>query len=434
MALLTTYETTIDWIHSLLPHGMKPGLARVEWMLGELGHPERRVRSIHIGGTNGKGSTVSFLRHMLQEGGCRIGTFTSPYIVRFNERISVNGKEISDRDLIDVANRVKPLVDRLSHSELGSPSEFEVITVMAMVYFADIASPDFVIFEVGLGGRFDSTNVIHPLLTVITNVGTDHTEILGNDVGQIAGEKAGIIKSGTPVITAVTHREALPVIRTTSANKKAKLYRVDETFTYVHDDSKENGTYFSYRSPFSERRNLFISMKGYHQVQNAALALMAVDYLKQYYALVIEEIEIREGLKKANWPGRFEEISRSPHIILDGAHNPEGVQSLVDTLEEYYPNKRVHVLFAALEHKKIKDMLQPLRNIAAQMTFTTFNFKTAATGKALAACADFPANVEEDWRNVLAAAKQHDENTVLVVTGSLYFISQVRNFFLAHNK
>lgn len=432
--MFTTYEETVNWIHSLLPHGIKPGTKRVEWMLDELGHPERRLRSIHIAGTNGKGSTVSFLRHMLQEGGYRVGTFTSPYIVRFNERISVNGEGIPDDELIVVANRVKPLADCLSDTEFGSPTEFEVITVMAMLYFAEFAFPDFVLFEVGLGGRLDSTNVIFPLVSVITNIGYDHMEILGNTIEEIAGEKAGIIKSGTSVITAADKPEALRVIQDKCDEKKSKLYALGETFFCIYGDSSSTGERFSFRSPFTELTDLFIEMKGRHQVHNASVALMTVDYMKQYDALVLEEEEIREGLKKASWPGRFEEVSRTPHIILDGAHNPEGMQSLADTVERFYHDKEIRILFAALRNKNIEAMLRPLRKLTEKITFTSFPFARAASVECLSERADFHARgAEPDWKQALEmVTADAGENTVVIVTGSLYFISQVRNHFRDH--
>ncbi|HEX6922410.1 MAG TPA: folylpolyglutamate synthase/dihydrofolate synthase family protein [Bacillales bacterium] len=429
--MFKTYEETIEWIHSLLPHGIKPGTRRVTWMLEKLGHPERRLRSVHIAGTNGKGSTVSFLRHMMQEGGYSVGTFTSPYIVRFNERISVNGEGITDKDLIEAANRVKPLVDELAASELGQPTEFETITVMAMLYFAEVAVPDYVLFEVGLGGRLDSTNVIFPLVTVITNIGYDHMEILGDTIEEIAAEKAGIIKSGTPVITAVDKPEALHVIRDKSAERKAKLYVLGENFFASHDSSVLTGEHFSYRSLFAEMKDLSLGMKGRHQVENAAAALMAVDYLKQYFALILEEDEIRAGLRKARWPGRFEEVSSQPHVILDGAHNPEGVRSLVKTLRQYYPEKEIRVVFAALENKNIEEMIHPLEELTKHIILTSFSFDRSASAEELAKRSGLPEEIlEPDWRQALeSATKDGNENTVIVVTGSLYFVSEVRKLF-----
>ena len=177
--MFATYQEALDWIHGRLKLGIKPGLKRMEWLMEKLAAPHKELKAVHVGGTNGKGSTVTFLRSILQEGGYTVGTFTSPYIEQFNERISVNGKPISDGELLTLANIIRPLADELDATELGGPTEFEVITAMAFVYFSKINPVDLVIFEVGLGGRFDSTNIVSPLLSVITNIGLDHTNILG---------------------------------------------------------------------------------------------------------------------------------------------------------------------------------------------------------------------------------------------------------------
>lgn len=190
-----TYNEALNWIHSRLRLGIKPGLKRMEWMMEKLNHPERRLRTVHIGGTNGKGSTVTFLRSILQEAGYSVGTFTSPYFEQFNERISVNGTPVTDQEITELANVIFPLAEELEKTELGGPTEFEVITAMSIYYFSKINPVDIVIFEVGLGGRFDSTNIIYPLLSIITSIGLDHTNILGHSISEIAFEKAGIIKT-----------------------------------------------------------------------------------------------------------------------------------------------------------------------------------------------------------------------------------------------
>lgn len=207
--MFQTYEQALTWIHARLRLGIKPGLARMEWMMERLNHPERRIKTIHIGGTNGKGSTLTFLRCILEEACCKVGTFTSPFFEQFNERISVNGKAISDEEMLELTNIIKPLADELESTELGGPTEFEVITAMSLYYFAKKNPVDIVLYEVGLGGRFDSTNILHPLLSIITSIGMDHTNILGDTYEKIATEKAGIIKSGTPIITAVKQPESL---------------------------------------------------------------------------------------------------------------------------------------------------------------------------------------------------------------------------------
>lgn len=430
--MFTTYEETINWIHSLISHGVRPGTKRVEFMLKELGNPERKIRSIHVGGTNGKGSTVSFMRHMLQEGGFDVGTFTSPYLIRFNERISVNGAPISDDDLVKTANRVKPAFDKACTTEFGSPTEFEIITVMALVYFAETAFPDFVLIEVGLGGRLDSTNVIFPLLSVITNVGYDHTEILGHSIEEISSEKAGIIKSGTPLVTAAEKPEAIRIIKETCRERKAKFYQFGVQFSCEKISTEQEGETFSYQSMFAIRDKLFIRMKGEHQVKNAGVALMAIDYLKQYFALVLDDEEIRIGLKKTNWPGRFEEVSKQPKIILDGAHNPEGIQSLKSTLRHHYPDSPIKMIFAGLENKNVEEMIQSLKEVTDELSLTSFSFPKAASAKKLLERAGVPVKAtEEDWEKVLEIEmSQAGPGDVIVITGSLYFISEVRKSFI----
>ncbi|GAF64090.1 folylpolyglutamate synthase [Bacillus sp. TS-2] len=229
-------EEVIDWIHSLLSFGIKPGLKRMEWMLGTLGNPEKKSTFIHIAGTNGKGSTVSYLRNVLQSAGYSVGTFTSPYIECFEERISLNGHPISEEHLVQSAQLIRPLAEELAQTELGSPTEFEVITAIAFNYFAEM-KPDIVLMEVGLGGRLDSTNVLTPIASVITSIGHDHMHILGDTLEEIAFEKAGIIKLDIPVISGVKQKQAQEVIRKVSKQKNAALFQIEEDYGY----KKQNG-------------------------------------------------------------------------------------------------------------------------------------------------------------------------------------------------
>ncbi len=245
----------------------------------------------------------------------------------------------------------------------------EIITVMAICYFGKVNFCDVVLFETGLGGRFDSTNVIHPVLTIITNIGHDHMHILGNTLGEIAFEKAGIIKSGVPVITGVQDEEALQVIQKVAKENHANLYEIGNHFTSLHKQSSEDGEQFDFTCPFASFEDVRITMKGSHQVGNAALALMAVMYVKTYLSFLIEEEEIRTGLQEAYWVGRFEKLQSNPDIIIDGAHNPEGIESLVKTVESHYKDKNVIVLFTALGDKQLHNMVGQLESIADEIIF-----------------------------------------------------------------
>lgn len=424
-----TYEEAVDWIHARLRLGIKPGLTRMEWMLERLEHPERRIKTIHVGGTNGKGSTVTFLRSILESAGYRVGTFTSPYFEQFNERISIDGQPISDEDLIQLVNVIKPLADELDQTELGGPTEFEVITAMSIYYFDKMSPVDVVIYEVGLGGRFDSTNVIHPLLSIITSIGLDHTNILGDTYEKIAFEKAGIIKSGVSIITGVKQPEALEVIRSKADEMKAPIYELGEKFFTSSRFSLKDGEQFTFSSMFSHVEQLETSMIGSHQVDNASLAVMAAQILANYYSFIIEDSHIRKGLKKAYWPGRLEILSETPFVLIDGAHNEEGINALASEIKSRYADKKISILFAALTDKKLDRMIAVLEDAADTLTFTTFDFPRAAKAEELMETGKSADNksIANDYRIYLEQKiKELKENEILLVTGSLYFLSEVK--------
>ncbi|MDQ6599835.1 bifunctional folylpolyglutamate synthase/dihydrofolate synthase [Bacillus salipaludis] len=426
--MFATYQEALDWIHARLRLGIKPGLKRMEWMMERLGHPENKIKAIHIGGTNGKGSTVTFLRSMLQEQGYKVGTFTSPYIEQFNERISINGIPIDDDELLQLANIIRPLADQLEETELGGPTEFEVITAMSFYYFAEINPVDIAIYEVGLGGRFDSTNVILPIASIITNIGLDHTSILGDTYEEIAFEKAGIIKNQTPIFTAVKHPGALNVIEEQAKQKDAPIYRLSEEFTISGHQSVSKGEIFSMKNAFDSLEEIEISMIGKHQTENAALAITSAQYLNQKGLISITEQSIREGLKKAYWPGRFEILSEKPLVIIDGAHNDEGIATLVNELTNRYSDCNIHIVFAALKDKKFDKMIEQLDQVADKISFVSFDYPRAATGHDLYQKSKSEnKEIVEKWEEYLNEVIQvvHPEG-LLVVTGSLYFISEAK--------
>ena len=426
--MIHTYEEALEWIHGRLKLGIKPGLKRMEWMMEKLDHPERRLKAVHVGGTNGKGSTVEMIRSILQEAGYHVGTFTSPYIEQFNERISVNGKPISNEEIVQLTNVIKPLAEELENTEWGGPSEFEVITAMAIYYFAKIRPVPLVIFEVGMGGRFDSTNVIIPILTVITNIGMDHMEYLGDTVEKIAFEKAGIIKNGIPVITAVHQEDALAVIQNKSKTGRSSLYRLGKEFSVEHVASVPEGEKINLSSVLGSWDHLIVGLKGVHQVENAALALMAASYLKTFFSFLIEEEHIRDGLKNAFWPGRMEVLSEKPLVMMDGAHNPDGIKALTETIRQRYSEYKLTILFAALKTKKIDDMVRSLEEIADELVFATFDFPKAAGQEEFSGCNG--TYIGEGWPSFFKEKTASlQENEMLMITGSLYFLSEVKKAF-----
>jgi dihydrofolate synthase / folylpolyglutamate synthase len=426
--MFQTYEEALTWIHARLRLGIKPGLSRMEWMMERLNHPERNIKTIHIGGTNGKGSTVTFLRCILEEAGYTVGTFTSPYFEQFNERISINGKPISDEEMLESANAILPLALELEETELGGPSEFEVITAMALYYYAKLNPVDVAIFEVGLGGRFDSTNIIHPLLSVITSIGLDHTNILGDTYEKIATEKAGIIKSGTPIITAVKQPESIEVIIDKAKQMKAPLYQLGKEFNTSDHQTLIRGEEYAFTSSFQEFPDIKISMLGQHQIANSSLAIMAAQLLKQFNSFMIDEKHIRQGLERAYWPGRLELISQQPLVLIDGAHNDEGIDALVKELKERYHDKKINIIFTALADKSLDKMIAKLDAFADSIIFTEFDYPRASKAWNLFEISRSQnKDVCEDWQEAIQKKLPTiKENDVLIITGSLYFLSEVK--------
>ena len=431
--LFTTYEEAINWIHSRLRLGIKPGLKRMEWMMEKLDHPEKKLKAIHIGGTNGKGSTVTYLRSILQEAGYSVGTFTSPYIEQFNERISLNGVPVKDEIIVQLANDIYPLAIELEESELGGPTEFEIITAMAFQYFGHVHPVDIVIFEVGLGGRFDSTNIINPIFSIITNIGLDHTAILGNTYEEIAFEKAGIIKPEKAAFSAVKQEEAVQVINNKALEVSSELYLLGSQFFVQNHVSVPTGEVFTVKTPFTEYENLEISMVGKHQTENASLAVMGVEKLKREGIFSIEDEHIYSGLKKAYWPGRFEVLSNDPVIVIDGAHNEEGVLALVSELERRYNDKKINLVFAALSDKKLDKMIMNLDRIANKITFVEFDYPRAANAEDLWEISrNSNKHYRKDWESsIYDEVSILQNNEILVITGSLYFLSTMKPYLLS---
>ncbi|WP_046178654.1 bifunctional folylpolyglutamate synthase/dihydrofolate synthase [Domibacillus tundrae] len=424
---MNNYEEALAWIHGRLRTGIKPGLERMNYMMERLDHPERRLKAVHIGGTNGKGSTTAMLRSILTEAGFETGTFTSPYIEQFNERISVNGTPISDEEITILAGKIKMIADEMEGMEIGGPSEFEIITAMAFYYFAYVHPVDIVLFEVGLGGRLDSTNIVHPVLSIITTIGMDHLQFLGDTIEEIASEKAGIIKSGVPVLTAVHQPEALAVIAKTAKEKKAALYQYGRDFTGVWTASTKKGEQFDFTSAYRTRSSLQTGLAGLHQVQNAATAVMAADFLRVYYSFLIEDKHVENGLQKAVWPGRFETLSESPLIIADGAHNEEGVTALVKTIGQRFPDKNITVLFAAMKDKPLDRMIAMLKETADHLYLAPFNFPRAARVEHYERFTSETVQIVQSYQSMIQSFQQNaSKQDVLIITGSLYFISNVK--------
>lgn len=430
-----TSEEATAWIHSRLAFGQRPGLMRVEALLKRMGNPEKNITMIHIAGTNGKGSTVSYLRSLLEEAGQQVGTFTSPHIEAFNERIEINGQFISDEDLVAWVEKIQPLVAEIDRDEtLTGITQFEIITAMALGYFEE-KNVDVAIMEVGLGGLLDSTNVISPMLTAITTIGMDHMDVLGDTIEKIAAHKAGIIKPQIPLVTGNIVESALSVIDLKAAEAQAPAYHVGQEYrvTYRHPD-EEWGELFDFENEHGKIKGLKTPMLGRHQPENAGAAIQLYSLYCDLRQLPFSAKEIRNGLRKAYWPARMERISSEPLVIIDGAHNVHAMARLVDTMKEEFSDYRIHVLFSALETKNVNEMLQQLLAIPqAEIYLTTFDFPKALH------LADGYQELDEKristvslWQFGLAELLEKMTNEdLLLVTGSLYFVSEVRELLLA---
>ena len=414
------YLDSLYWIHERTKFGIKPGVKRMEWMLNHLNNPQLNIRGIHVGGTNGKGSTVAYLRAALVENGYEVGTFTSPFIETFNERISLNGYPISNDEIVELVKRVKPVSEALEQeTELGSATEFEIITTMMFLYFGEIHPVDFVIVEAGLGIKNDSTNVFTPILSILTSIGLDHTDILGSTYLDIAKDKGAIIKPNVPIIYAVKNEEALKYIRDLAENQNAKPIELDREIIIVSEDDE-----FTYRYKDYELETIILDMIGDHQKENASLAITALIELNEENIIELDFNKMIDAIESVCWTGRIEQVKEKPLIIIDGAHNNESVEALVSTIKNYYDLEKMDVLFSAIKGKPVNEMLSKLQNLAGTFYFTEFDFHKALSKQELLESIDAD-NIEyiDDYVDFI----NHYDGEGLLITGSLYFISEVKS-------
>jgi len=411
------YTETLNFIHSFKGNGRRPQLERMHWLLKQAGNPQTHFPTVHIVGTNGKGSTTSYLQNILTKSGYQVGTFTSPYITRFNERISINGTEIPDKDLVSLVAKAQVILNDLEeHTNFDRPTEFELVTLLMFLYF-DLKQVDIAIVEAGIGGRLDSTNVLLPELVICTSIGFDHTETLGNSLLDIANHKAGVMRENTPILLGRVSTEVEHFFNQKSHNLQAPLAVIDKEIQLLPKDNQAiQISYDHWESP-----NLKLPMLGQHQENNAGLAVTAAHLLAQTFSKITDK-SIQEGIEETHWPGRSEWIGNN--IYLDGAHNPQGIASLKQVLKDNFANRRVHILFAGLRRKPLADLLEELKGY--DITVTSFDFFEALP------LDDYPKDFKRaaDYRDWLAQAKSANSDDLFVVTGSLYFISEVRNYLI----
>lgn len=422
----------IDRIHEFNRFGMVLGLDRMEELLRRLGNPQDDLKVIHVAGTNGKGSVSKYLEEGLSACGYKMGLYTSPYIETFNERIRYDGADISDEELEYYGQKVVSAAEAMVADGLDSPTEFEVVTAIAFLYFAG-RQADITILEVGLGGIGDSTNVVKsPLASVITSISYDHMAQLGSSLAEIAVNKAGIIKTGCPVIANVPQRDAAKIIARKAYAMGSRLYDISGIRAAVSDETpfSQKVSMELYEKSYSD---VEISMVGRHQAENLKTALATLEILRKSGAVKLDREALYEGLKRARQPGRFEVISEDPLVIIDGAHNEAGAQALQETMAQHFAGKKILLVAGILADKEIDSIVKFLTKITDHIIVTEPDNPRKLVAEKLAEhVADFGVAAEavSDVEAAVHRAKElADGYDVILFAGSLYLIGDVRRLW-----
>lgn len=416
---MDVYLKTLDRIYNLRGGVIDLRLDRMDRALELFGHPEKTFPSLHVAGTNGKGSTAAMLHRVLSQAGYRVGLYTSPHLVSFTERIRVGSEEILPEEVVELA---KEIWDR---TEAASPplTFFEIVTAMAFIFFSR-RQVDVAVVEVGLGGRLDATNLVRSVVSVITTISKDHEAFLGSDLESIAREKGGIIKPGVPVVCGTLSAEAAAVLRAIARTLDASFYQLEQNFIL---NLKADGT-FDYKGSIWHLENVSVGLRGRYQRRNAALAIAALETVREQFT--VHETALRLGLADVKWPGRMEVMLMEPMVILDGAHNGEGVHALIDELRDLRGTGKVKVLFAAMEDKDWRLMLSDLAEVVDEIVLTRVSqMERSADPERLGAA--LAGKLRHRMMPDPGAALQFLIDTALpqdtiVVAGSLYLLGEVR--------
>jgi dihydrofolate synthase/folylpolyglutamate synthase len=413
---ILTYKEAVEYLYGLQKYGIKFGLSKTLNILKALGNPHKGQKYIHIAGTNGKGSVSAMLESILIEAGLKVGFYSSPHLVRFTERFRINRKEISQAKTAELVNELRRVIDPLQ-----PPTFFEATTAMALSCFAD-EKTDISIMEVGMGGRLDSTNVIKPLVSVITNISLEHQNFLGNRLIDIAGEKAGIIKKGVDLVTGVTQPSVISLFEEMCEGKRAAIRRLGKDFRY-----RSKGSEINYFGMNHELRGLKPSLYGRYQYRNTALALAVTEILmtKGYR---ISERDIIDGLGDTVWPGRMQIISKNPFVILDGAHNPGAIRELTDSITRGFSYDRLIAVMGIMEDKDINSIIRLISPVADYIICTKPDYyraaepgrimkEVSAAGKQGEVVTMLPAAIEK-------AKNMAGSRDLILVTGSLFTVGE----------
>ncbi|WXR62182.1 folylpolyglutamate synthase/dihydrofolate synthase family protein [Peptostreptococcaceae bacterium AGR-M142] len=423
------YNEAKKYIDDSNRFGSVLGLDRIKYLLKLLGNPQDNLKIIHVAGTNGKGSTCSFINSVLIKNNYNVGLYTSPYLEEFEERIRLNNENIKKEDLASIITIIKSKIDIMLQEGFNSPTEFEIVTAMAFYYY-NMKKVDFLVLEVGLGGRFDATNVIEkPLLSVITPIGIDHVAILGDNLSKIAYEKAGIIKENGITIIHPQELEAYKVIKDVCNEKNNKLIEIDEKNIDIKKLNNKAQS-FLYKDNLGVENNLEIKMLGKHQIRNSILAFECINILKENYKFKFETENIKLGLKEAFWAGRAELINSK--ILLDGAHNLHGAKALKGILDDYFKNYKIKLVIGMLKDKDVKEVINLFLPIVQEIITTKPLSDRALSADELK---DIILKIDENKEVVAiddikaAIIKEVDDirgNEILIIAGSLYLVGNAR--------
>lgn len=423
------YKEALKYIEETHKFGMKLGLDSTGKLLELLGNPHENLKVIHVAGTNGKGSVCSFISNILKEEGYNVGLYTSPYLETFTERIRVNGENIPKEDVARIITIIKDKIEIMVNKGYSSPTEFEIVTAMAFYYYNE-QKMDYVVLEVGLGGRYDSTNVIkNPLVSVLVSISLDHIGVLGDTIGKIAYEKAGIIKENGTAVVYKQVKEAEDVIKEVCKEKNADYIEVNFEDVIVKKSDIYSQVYDCV--VMGEKfDNIEIKLIGEHQINNSILGLNVIKFLRDNKNVKISNDSIRKGLLNTKWPGRIEKIKEKPMLIIDGAHNEDGAKSLVKALEKNFPNKKLTIIIGMLADKDIDSVLEILMPKFDKVITTNPDSDRAIS------CEELKNKISKYVDNVIAIENIEDavkytldnakEDDVIISAGSLYMIGAVR--------
>jgi len=428
-----TYPEALKYLDSLINYEKKDKynykesfkLSRMEALAEDLGDPQLDVKSIHVAGTKGKGSVSAITHSILKSQGFNAGLYTSPHLENFRERIRLNDSLISEKDVVNLVERIKPVIDGNAGSK---PSFFEVYTALAYLYFSE-KKADLVVYETGLGGRLDATNVLKPLVCAITPISYEHTDKLGKTLGEIAFEKAGIIKKGSVCVTAMQEKEALDVISSVCEQRGAKLMKVGKDISFEEVSCDDKGSVFNVSGSFGKYNGLECGLLGPHQIANAVLSIGIIEALK-FFGIKISEEAIRIGIKTAVWPGRLEVVSKRPFVVLDGAQNRASAKTLAGAVKKIFKYEKLRLVLGISKDKDIKGILEELMPISDSMIVTKSKLVERAadpagiramTGRSEGIITT--SGVDEAMDTALSQAGEGD---LILVTGSLFVVGEAR--------